>query len=206
MLVFDENWEAHQEKATYSLTSPCEVTLKVSCVKEVTVYGVRADQTRVPLRSGTEVRFRAKLIDFEELHVIAAKGTEFGSSFTLVDRQAGDPLNDENPPAVPMPNTSNLLLQMKAAMREANRYNRPPSFDPQDTNVFDDRYVIDDDDDDFEEEIFEKVQKQKREKKAKAEADKAAKATPDPADPPVKPPAAQGASTDEISVPKAAAE
>lgn len=113
---------------------------------------------------------------------------EFGFRYRALERQAADPLNDEDPPAPPLPGADNLVAQMHRIAKEHSRRHSPPYLDPEEL-PFANRYTIAEDDEQFEEEIFAFQRKRKEEELADAQAEAQASlepaAEPQPAnDPP----------------------
>lgn len=155
MQVFNENWKAAKGETRISLDARHHIQIQVSCTQDVQLLGLRGKE-EIPLKIGREFRIRAQTKGFDALVLKGA--TEYGYSVLDIPRQDGEPLNDDNPPAPPMPGANNLIAQMQRLMRDEFNRHRPPVLDPEDL-PWQERYVIDDDDYDFEEEIFASKQK-----------------------------------------------
>lgn len=169
MQRFNEDWKVADGEVSISLFDKALVKVEVSCIHPVEVFGVRGDQ-EIPFGSVQVGLRRFKAEGFASL--ILRAPVSFAYYFLQKRLQKGDPINNDTPPAPPMPQPTNLVQQIQNIMREQHRQARPPvmenSFD-----VFQDRYTIDEDDHDFEEDIAARL-------KAENEA---------PADPPPEPPA-----------------
>lgn len=144
-------WKVGKNRLARPLGARCAVTLKVSCTAAVQVRLVQGSE-EVPIKTGSEFTIRFKTREAEQLIIEGTKDVEYGYSLELRDLQDGDPINDQDPPAPPMPGNSNLLLQMRNIMRQEMRRSQQPVFDPEDLPGAG-RYEIDDEDYYFEEEI-----------------------------------------------------
>lgn len=156
MLEFNaHDWKVAEKKVTFDLDeATCFVQVRVSSTQAVTLYGVRG-KARIPLQSGPQYRCRAKVEAFDALELEAE--VAFGYTFDILERQDGEPIDHENPPAIPMPSPKNLVQQFQQMMRDQARRKRLPIAEPEDLPGSA-RYAIEDEDFDFEEEIFQSQQ------------------------------------------------
>lgn len=167
-----------------------EIEVSVSCTSDVHLTAV-SGKKRVLLQTGQAYRFRGRLLGFQRLELKGAPGVEFAYRIRPIDRQVGEPLDDRNPPSVPMPQADNLLLQMRKLFQEDLKARRPPVMEPEDL-AFASRYEVDDDDLAFEEEIIAnqrderaKAVEQAKQREAEArEKEKAAESPPEPSQQP----------------------
>lgn len=127
------------------------ILLQVASLKDVKLYGL-SEGKKVLLKAGQAIRLRFKTQGFHTLELKGTGETEFTYQIEERNMHDGEPLDDENPPAVPMPKAGNLLLEMRALIDNEAARTRTPILDPEDL-PWAERYVIDDDDMDFEEEI-----------------------------------------------------
>lgn len=152
MQAFDENWTAEEGKTEIDLGEKAQVQINVSCTQDVQVLGVRG-QEKIPLKIGREYRFKVRTGSFEKLIIQGKPKTPYGLRIQYFEMQDGEPINDDNPPAPPMPGADNLLLQMRQIVQAEMKRNSSPVLDPEDL-PFASRYEVDDEDYDFEEEIL----------------------------------------------------
>ena len=188
-------WQLGKNKTAIAVENRHQIEIRVSCTQDVQVLGVRGSE-EIPIKIGRDFRFKAKTEGFEKLVLKGKPSTEYGYSVREISRQDAEALNDDNPPAPPMPGANNLIAQMRRIAAEEARANRTPVLEPEDL-PFGDKYVIEEDDYDFEEEIFASRQKEEEDKRRDA-------ADPPPADPPAAPEAHPP--EDEPTIPAQAAE
>jgi len=148
------DWVTVSSAISFSITEKHYIELWLVGTETVSVHGLHQDKKTPPalLASGTSFRFKKALTGFREVKVTSA--SPFSYQVSQAPLQNGDPLNDDDPPAPPLPG-SNLLAQMRALFANEFARNRPVMLDP-DELPFADRYLVEDDDQDFEEEIHAK--------------------------------------------------
>lgn len=189
MRVFDASWQYGE--GTLELELPpvarAYLVVQVSCTEPVTLLGMREGKA-IPLQTGPQWRARIKASDFE---AFALSGSvPFGYSVQARELQDGDPINDEDPPAAPMPGADNLVAQFHRMLRDNARRNAAPYMDPEEL-PFSTRYEVEDNDR-FEEDDLRIAQAEA--KKRKAEAKKAEEAKKTSSHPQQSEPASQGRS------------
>lgn len=151
MLVFDGSWNVGKREIKVKIPPHASVKVRYSSTKQIQVLGVRSGK-KIPLEIGLQGQFKAKAKGFEEVIIRGTGETEFGYSVDIQERQLGEPLNDDDPPAIPLKQPDNLV---QAIMRQANEFNRQfrhARLEPEDLPGAN-RHMIDDDDWDFEEEL-----------------------------------------------------
>ena len=165
MLVYDSGeWTVGKNKVTVDLGEIHQVEVKVSCLQDVQMLGLRQAKgktiklEKVPLKVGREFTERMKLKGFHAIELVGKKNVNYGFRITEIPRQDGEPLNNDNPPEVPMPGADNLVAQFHNMMRENARQNSL-LLEPEDL-PFGEKYVVDDDDHEFEEDIFQRLQEE----------------------------------------------
>lgn len=174
MLVFDERWQRATSQITIAIPLRGLVQVQVSGEAQVQMQGLRG-QEKVPLKVGQEWRVRLKADDFNAITLKSSK--PFGYSHQVIELQDGEPLNDEDPPAPPLPGADNLVAQFHRLVRDNARLGAGPYMDPEDLGPLASRYEIDEDDQRFEEEIVSDLQ-QKREERKRKKAEEKAQAQP----------------------------
>lgn len=187
MPVFDgEEWQAGHGDVEIEVTSRHMVDVQVSCTKTVQLLGVPGTPgtSAVVLKTGTEWRFRGPVKNFEKIVIRGTGQTPFGFRIDHSPRQHGEPLSDERPPVVDLPEPSNLVAKMRRMAQDHHRFSRMPVLEPEDGPSFA-RYEYEDEDElDFEEEAYEKaLARREKEKEEKAKS-KGRKEPEDVADPP----------------------
>ena len=140
MLAFNQDWAAGNGRVEIEIARSHEVKIWVSCTKTVQLRGLRGSE-EVPLKTGSEFTLRAKVQGFTKLVLIGTGRTPFGYRVLETEKQYGEPINNENPPSPPMPNNSNLLLQMQNIFREERKSKSAPYMDPEDL-PFQHRYTM----------------------------------------------------------------
>jgi len=159
-------WATVSREISFPVSENHYIEIWLVGTETISLHGLHEDKKTAPslLASGTSYRFKKRLTGFREVKVTSA--SPFSYQISEVALQVGEPINDDNPPAPPLPG-SNLLAQMRALFANEFARNRPVMLDP-DELPFADRYLVDDDDQDFEEEIH-----AKRVAAAKAQAEAA---------------------------------
>lgn len=153
MLVYNAEWKAGRGTRLLDLQLPGEAVIQVSSVKPVTLQALR-DGSWVPLHTGTTFKVSAKFESFEKARLVGTGQSEYGYRCHLMVRQNGEPLDDADPPAPPMPGEgANMLLKIRAMMREEFKRNRTPILEPEDL-PFANRYEVEWDDERFEEDLL----------------------------------------------------
>ncbi len=188
MQDYNETWLASSAPISISTDLAAYIEIRVSSAKDCQLFGLR-DKTKIPLKIGREFRIRCRTKNFDSLLLSGTGKTSFGYTINQAPLQNGEALNSDNPPSPPIPNSDNLVLQMRNLIDSNNRHSRMPVLDPEEL-PFSTRYEVDEPDDGseimFEEDIF--ISQQKAAAKAKAEriaeADKTPPATLAPENPP----------------------
>jgi hypothetical protein len=178
------------------------VKIEVTSQKPVTVFGLRGEE-EIPLQTGVSVSAKILTEGWDALIVKGTGQTPFGFQIHSTARQDGEEINDDDPPAVPLPNNSNLLLQLRNALREeGNRHTF--RLEPEDLPGAA-RYAIDDEDYDFEEDILARRQQQAAEVAAEAANAKKRSPSSSPANSEVENSSAEASSEpeDQTSAPEA---
>lgn len=164
-------WVTVAKEISFDISENEYVELWVVGTEQVAVHALPGDQEGPPvlLQTGTQYRIRRRLEGFQAVRVTSP--SPFSYQVSQVSLQVGEPINDDDPPAPPLPG-SNLLAQMRQLFANEFARNRPVMLDP-DELPFADRYLVEDDDLDFEEELAAKraaARKKKAEDDAKAQA------------------------------------
>jgi hypothetical protein len=149
--VFDDAWASTDQPHEWPIEPFSQYRIEVNSLDPVDLRGLR-DGEWVLLHTGPRWGISPKFLGFESLRLSSSTGIEYGFKCRQIFRQDGEPLNDDNPPAPPMPGQDNLLLAVRRILRAEAERNRPPVMDPEDL-PWADRYVIDEDDERFEEEL-----------------------------------------------------
>lgn len=154
---YKNEWLVSKATKKIPTSNAHQLEISVSCTQDVQLFGVRGSE-KVPLKIGREWRFKTRVKGFDRLELKGKPAVEYGYRVVSRPVQDGEPLNSDNPPAVPLDTGDNLLLQVKRLMRDEFNRNRSPVLEPEDL-PWASRYEIDDDDFDFEEEIHSSQQK-----------------------------------------------
>lgn len=191
MQVFDEKWQLATSPVKIETPGDTQITLRATGTKDVEVYGVpEGKKASVPLKIGRELTVRIRSTAFS---AVTLKSEEpFGYAFETRSMQRADPLNDDDPPAPPLPGADNLVAQVHRMMRDNARRNRDPYLDPE-ALPWQNRYTLEEDDEElFEEELAArkaaKLSKQKPEEGEMLEPDEP---RPEPATAAAEPPVQQ---------------
>lgn len=166
------DWRACKGERKLELTPRHMVDAWVSCTETVTLSVVPNDPEadEVLLRAGAEFRFRAPVHGCKTLVIRGRSATPYGLRLRHRPMQNGEPLSDEKPPVVALPEPGNLVAKMRQIAAQHHNQHRMPVLEPEDgPSLF--RYEVDDDD----EVLFEEEAHEKRQKEKKAAAEEAAK-------------------------------
>lgn len=168
------DWQAIKGQKTIKITPREMVDIWVSCSKPVQVFGVR-EKEAIPLKTGTEFRFREKLFDFEKILIVGTGQTRFGLRVHNRPLQNGEYNSGEKAPVISLPEPGNLLVQMRRMSRAHHEANRMPVLEPEEHSGFTSYEYDEDQEVLFEEEAYELAMKTKKEaaQKAKTQSEKA---------------------------------
>jgi len=135
------------------------VKIQASSKKPITLYGVSTSKEEIPFRFGENITFNETLsTDFTAIKLQVHGQVPIGYSFHEADSCRADPLNDQDPPAIPELTANNLVAQVHRMLRDNAKANRRAVLEPDDDHAWSQRYTIDEDDYRFEEEIFQSQQ------------------------------------------------
>lgn len=154
---FKNEWLVSKATTKIPISSAHQLEISVSCAQDVQLFGVRGSE-KIPLKIGREWRFKTKVKGFDRFELKGKTATDYGYRVVSRPIQDGEPLNSDNPPAVPLDTGDNLLLQVKRLMRDEFNRNRSPVLEPEEL-PWATRYEVEEDDYDFEEELLASKQK-----------------------------------------------
>ena len=143
------------------------VSIRAASSKPLRISRLDGDR-KIPIRSGCEVELVCSTEDCEVFAIDGTGKTVYGYSFETVQLQEAEPINHDDPPAVPAPGNSNLILQMRQLFQEQMAATRLPVLEPEDS-PFAGRYELDEADDLlFEEEIAEQARQARDDDRSQA--------------------------------------
>lgn len=177
---------------TIPLESTGQIKVRASSKKEITLWAVSGSE-EIPIAHGCTLDLKETLsAEFDSVKLsVYGQGT-FG--YWIEERmiRGHDPLNDDDPPALPEPKADNLVAQLHRMMKNQSR-NGVTVLEPDSDNPFLNRYVIDDNDFSFEDDppkpkpsVPQQTEPQKRSEKPKSGETISEDTTP--SDPPKRPP------------------
>lgn len=142
----------------FELVSTGEVKVKASSQGTLQLLAV-SEGSSVPLVTSQNINEKFRLSSAFSSLVLKVVGHKKPFGYCIEERivQYADPLDDQEPPAVPEPNANNLVAQVHRLLKAQAKSGRVPVLEPDvDGDPWSLRYLIDDDDMDFEEELAEK--------------------------------------------------
>ena len=149
-----QEWASTKSKVEWEISDGHrEYEITVTSQAPVQLRGIMLDSgDHHLLRSGADWRLRLRATGYDLLCLTSPSGKEFGYRVREITRQAGEPINHDDPPAAPMP-ANNLLSQIRNMMRDEFQRSQGRLLEPEQL-PFANRYEVDDDDELFEEEIY----------------------------------------------------
>lgn len=167
-------WQAIKGQKTIKITTREMVDIWVSSSKTVQVFGVRQAE-KIPLKTGSEFRFREKLFDFEKLEIVGTGQTKFGLKVKTRPIQNGEYNSGIKAPVITLPEPGNLLIQMRRMSRAHHEANRLPVLEPEENQSFRSYEYDDDQEVLFEEEAYEKAIEARKAAKEKQKIEETSK-------------------------------